>query len=460
MFIKDIEIKNFRLFEKLEINDLNIPDGKNEGSGLTILVGENGCGKTTVLDALAFPLLEYKSDTYVFSDLNEIEKKTDITIYTNDIFNVLGLMPKTQFEAIGFRFLGGCRSRASSDYLSSTLVSDQLYVAKDPLKNVPGNMNLRMKINNPYMGKRFTELDVVYLDKNRLSQTRAGTFNNTRFDRIMEDLNFQFNKNCSTRQDINKTLDDLIKKDKIENNNLSMAIDKFEEISGLKVHLDFLDNYRPFSNSNLVIKKSNFQHILLSNIGSGYEMIFALIYSYYMSIQSKKKMLILIDEPELHLHPSIQKKFVDFLLNISKDSQIIITTHSPLLVKQLYFNDNIKTFILKPDKSISPVGDRKLSYVSSNEVNYIAFNLATEEYHNELYEELKDKYGSNVGIKQFDNDYFVTQKGELKNCAWMGNPNEVSVHTFIRNQIHHRKDNGVANYDDLQNSIDKMRNFL
>ena len=116
--------------------------------------------------------------------------------------------------------------------------------------------------------------------------------------------------------------------------------------------------------------------------------------------------------------------------------------------------------IIKPDKSISSIADSKLSYVSYNEINYIAFNLATEEYHNELYEELKDKYGSTMGIKQFDNDYFVNTKGEKKTYPWKGNVNEVSMHTFIRNQIHHRKENGVANYSDLKNSIDVMRGFL
>lgn len=460
MFIKKIEIKNFRLFENLVIDDLNIPDGTNEGSGLTILVGENGCGKTTILDAISFPLLEYKSDSYSISDLNDVSQKSNIVLYSNVEFDVIGLMPKSMFKAIGFNFVGGFRARSKGDYLSSTIVSDQLYIAKDPAKNISTNMDLRMKINNPYKGKRFTEIDVMYLDKNRLSQTKSGIFNSTRFDRIMEDLNFQYNKNCTDRQDINKTLDDLIKKGKIENQHLSKALNKFEEISDLKLHLDFLDNYKPFSNSNLVIKKDNHQHILLSNIGSGYEMIFSLIYSYYMAEQSGKKMIILIDEPELHLHPNIQKKFVDFLLQVSKSNEILITTHSPLLVKQLYLNDNVKSLIIKPDKSISSIADRKLPYVSSNEINYIAFNLATEEYHNELYEELKDKYGSNMGIKQFDNDYFVNTKCEKKIYPWKGGVNEVSIHTFIRNQIHHRKENGVVNYSDLKKSIDVMRSFL
>lgn len=48
MFIKNIKIENYRLFrENFEIDSFNIPNGA-KGSGVTLLVGENGCGKTTV----------------------------------------------------------------------------------------------------------------------------------------------------------------------------------------------------------------------------------------------------------------------------------------------------------------------------------------------------------------------------------------------------------------------------
>lgn len=116
-------------------------------------------------------------------------------------------------------------------------------------------------------------------------------------------------------------------------------------------------------------------------------------------------MIILIDEPELHLHPKIQQKFVEFLLQISKTAQVIITTHSALLIKQLSYNDFVKTIILKNDTSFSKIEDRKLSYISSNETNYLAFNLATEEYHNELYEELFYQHATSSKIKDFDNQF-------------------------------------------------------
>jgi hypothetical protein len=278
----------------------------------------------------------------------------------------------------------------------------------------------------------------------------------------MEDFSYQYLKSAkSDIANLNDDLDDKIKKDKVENNFLSEAVKKFQEISGSQIKLDFLDNYEPFKNAFFAARKDNNQQISLSNLGSGYEMIFALLYSFCLAQQSDKQLIVLIDEPELHLHPRLQEKFVEFLLESSKRAQILLASHSPLLVKQLSENDKVKIRVLESDgQQVSEIERRVLSYVSANETNFLAFNLATEEYHNELYEELKSAHGVSKDYKQFDNSFFVTAKGEPKNSPWRGNQNEVSVHTFIRNQIHHRNENGKANYNDLKSSIEKMRGFF
>lgn len=462
MFLKSISIKNYKLFNnKFVVDDFNTPDSTNEGTGLTLIVGENGCGKTTILDSIALSMLDYKAETFNIYDFNSYEKDVEIEFYSNEDFKVLGTMPKNSFMAKGFQFTAKLRNRTQKNYLSSPVVSDQKYISTNPDKPDKNSPDLRLSVNNPFAGKRFSETDILYLDKNRLFQTKSGTYNNTRFDKLMNDFNFQYIKNSETIEDLNIHLNETIKKDKkISNEFLGNAIKDFEEISGFKVWLDFIDNYRPFKNASFVLKGNDNNQIPLSSIGSGFEMMFSLIYSYYLALQNGKKLIILIDEPELHLHPDIQKKFVQFLLNISKNVQVIISTHSPILVKQLMYNDNVKSIIVNKDKTISTVSDRKLPYLSANEINYIAFGFATEEYHNELYEEIKSIHGSNLGYKDFDNSYFVNTKGELKDFPWMTHPNEVSKHTYIRNKIHHRAENGEATYDELKNSIEFMRTCL
>ena len=462
MFIKSIKIKNFRLFspEKyFEAKDVNTPDNTNEGSGLNVFVGENGSGKTALLDALSLPLLEYKTESFSINDFNSLENDVEIELYAKDNFDVAKTITGS-FKAKGFSFKANIRTRDNKAYLSSIVISDRKFIPADGEKVKEESSDLRMSVNNPWRSKRFDENDILFLDKNRVFQIRCGTYNTTRFDRLMEDFSFQYLKKSKV-ENLNDELDVKIKKDKVENNFLSEAVKKFQEISGSQVRLDFLDNHQPFKNAFFSTKKDNNQQILLDDLGSGYEMIFALLYSFYLARQSGKQLIILIDEPELHLHPSLQEKFVKFLLEFSKETQIILTSHSPLLVKQLSYNDKVKISIISNNGSdISNIKKRVLPYISANETNYLAFNLATEEYHNELFEELKFINGDDKRIKEFDNDFFVGLKKETKNSPYMGVANQVSAHTFIRNQIHHQKDNGKTEYGDLKASIEKMRSFF
>ena len=113
--------------------------------------------------------------------------------------------------------------------------------------------------------------------------------------------------------------------------------------------------------------------------------------------------------------------------------ELVEIGEKPFRAEQIFkwlYQENVKEF-----------DERKLSYISSNETNYLAFDLPSDEYHNELYESLMEKYSTSNGIKRFDNEFFIQQKKEDKIYPWEKQPNQVSIHTFIRNQIHHRKDN-------------------
>lgn len=468
MFIKSIQIKNYKLFtpdEFFEISDLNIPDGQNNGSGLTIFVGENGCGKSTLLDAFAMPYISYKTDSFSIADINNPNEKVEINILTNEVYSYKGTMPNSNLKGKGFAFKGGIRNRGNKDFLSSIVVTDQQYIRADgetkPKDNTP---DLRLSVNNPWSGSRFNDIEYLILDKNRTFQTRKGTYNDTRFDRIMEDLNYQYIQKENNPIDCNESLKEV---KSLENKGvitgISEAIEKFSEISGNQLKLKLIDNWKPFANAFFGTDKENLQSIPLNQLGSGYEMIFSLIYSYYLSKKGNKKLIVLIDEPELHLHPKLQSDFIELLLEFSKDSQIILTTHSPLFIKQSMSNSDVQVRILTKTENSVSVGNPALAvlpYVSANEVNFIAFKLATEEYHNELYESLMQLKAISNKIKDFDISFFQSEKGEAKNSPWMGHQNEVSMHTFLRNQIHHRADNGKARYQDLKLSIEKMRVYL
>ncbi len=468
VFIRRLEIKNFRLFssdESFIMDDINMPDGENEGSGLTVLVGENGCGKTSILDALAMPFVSYKADSFSIDDMNELgEKKCEISIYTDKEFNYKGTMPKAIYQGIGFEFNGGLRSRGSNHYLSSMVVTDQKVIKENESDAPQGySPDLRLSVNNPWSGSRFDMLEYLILDKNRTYQTRKGTYNDTRFDRIMEDMNFQYMKmKDNTPIDCNFLLNQLGNYREISaTEKINNAIDKFARISEENLAIELMDNCKPFENAFFGVRKDNHQTIKLSQLGSGYEMIFSLIYSYYLSKKENKSLIILIDEPELHMHPKLQMEFINLLFEFSKDSQIIITTHSPLLVKQAMSNQHVSVKILKKGEEkvfISPLGDRALPWLSANEMNFIAFDLPIEEYHNEL-------YGLIVQNNKL-NDYKIgkTERPYVRLMAdgSTRSPIPIILSTYIRHQIHHPENTYNVKYtrEELKESIESMREFI
>lgn len=468
MFIKKITIQNFRLFNKeevFEIDNLNIPDN-TDGSGLNLFVGENGCGKTSLLEAFALPLLSYKADSFSLNDFFDPCEKTNIQVFTEKNFEFSGTMPKVKYKGKGFAFEAGLRSREVKSYLSSIVVNDQKYIRADgETKPEDGKPDLRVGVNNPWSGSRFNENDILFLDKNRTYQIRSGTYNPTRFDRLMEDFDFQYLKQENNPFDCNEKLKEV--SNNIENEFIKNAINKFQEISGENISLFHINNWTPHNKAFFGVEKENKQHISLDSLGSGYEMIFSLLYSFYLSQQSNKQLIVFIDEPELHLHPKLQEDFVKILLEFSKTAQIILTTHSPLFVKQVLYNEKVQVNVLKKENSevkVAKIEDRVLPYLSANEINFIAFGLPTEEYHNELYEELKIRDDNSrtapLNLKDFDLHFFQTDKKESAIYPYNGTANQISIHTQLRTQIHHRGTAGKADIEQIKQSIEKMRGFL
>lgn len=80
---------------------------------------------------------------------------------------------------------------------------------------------------------------------------------------------------------------------------------------------------------------------------------------------NRPAMCILIDEPELHLHPNLQVKVYDYfrMLTSQEDMQVILASHSPTIVEYASFEE---LFILRPIDLIKD-GENQLVQVASDE---------------------------------------------------------------------------------------------
>ena len=166
-----------------------------------------------------------------------------------------------------------------------------------------------------------------------------------------------------------------------------------------------------------------------------------------------------IEEPETSQHYGNQKKLIHALQNLAQaaNTQIIITTHSATIVKELAF-DNIRIIRMEQtQKVVEHTLPSQLPYPSLNEVNYLAFGEISEEYHNELYGYLEAQGLFNT-YKQ--GKPTVTYIRVLRN----GNTQqEQKIMTeYIRHQIHHPENTHNPRFTEqqLNDSIIAMRNFI
>lgn len=184
---------------------------------------------------------------------------------------------------------------------------------------------------------------------------------------------------------------------------------------------------------------------------------------------------ILIDEPELSLHPKWQKKILKFYRNLFTDeygkqiAQLIIATHSQYIVQEaMKDSDNVKVILLKREKrkiKANVIDKAVLEMHSSAEINYLAFGVEKKDYHIQLFSALHNKLqsipesGVNGNIKSIDR-YIKNHK--LYDIGKHEKEDKSHYHyytlpVFIRNAIDHPKSRRGFSDDELEVSIALLR---
>ncbi|MCA0992970.1 ATP-dependent nuclease [Pseudalkalibacillus hwajinpoensis] len=74
--------------------------------------------------------------------------------------------------------------------------------------------------------------------------------------------------------------------------------------------------------------------ILSSGTGMQSVMILTILEA-YVEHNVEKDFILIIEEPEVYLHPSLQRKMIKALKKVSESNQVLISSHSPLVVSQL-----------------------------------------------------------------------------------------------------------------------------
>ena len=507
MLIKKITIQNFRGIQELKDFEL-----KN----LSLLVGENGTSKTSILEAINFCLSPYFLSGRIkhtdFYKGGEVEIK--IILEFDENFKVF--LPdghtKQEVECNKVCLEIKKRDRATPKKAFSDIVVVSHYVLpvakskktpdggvkkeyweKERKGHKPDKPSIftfdRRLLSFPFESEGLPKS--FYFPKNREKQLYKGF--NTSIISVFEDFNWRFNKEkrkietaenfsgvkfATKKNDFEATILETIDA-KSQQKTFQALNEKLVKVGLPEADLSLIDCNAPFDSAFLSQKLESLD-LPISQLGSGVEMIVSLLFLETMAEISKENILILIDEPELHLHPKLQNNFIDHIVSNSNNNQFLLSTHSPLFVKQTMANEKDESNIIclrknNEEVKILELKDRVLPNVSANEINFIAFGLATEEYHNELYGHLESEkffvFDSNIGKQHSIGDTSEHyNEDDQQNCDYCNiyfqkgkkTPDYISIHKFIRHQIHHPENTIQARFkqEQLKESIEKMRSLI
>ncbi len=327
MRIQYLDIKNIGPFREGHIDFITENDSL-EKPPVTIITGENGTGKTIILDAIRGLLY----GLYVGIERNIVNNSSDFALRA--LVNVVGVIDSnktyshhpnafmTNQNEFSEKFTTKNKENQwVADYWTSKLATDKFDIKNLTAPN-PENY-LTGALSGIHQNVEVTQL-ITYFDYLKSSDDlKEREIGEALFDTLKRIIKLSLN-NGEFKYVARKTLQPII------------------EQNGREITLDKL------SSGNLYLIQR-----MVSMLGK----------MYAVQVLSGKPLrelcqapgLLLIDEAENHLHPKWQKTFLKSILEIFPHLQIILTTHSPFIVASI---ENVRIYVCESQDDHSVIVDQ------------------------------------------------------------------------------------------------------
>ena len=413
MKISYLHIKNFKSIRDLEIKEVD---------NALILVGKNNTGKTGVIDAIraASGTVEIKPRFFLDENKNiSIAMRVEFDEKDLFAFHTKGVVSK--YKKYNMWEKDFCTKLPS---YKDGIIEFECIIGKNGIMKY----NDGVKKNNPYIKEIFPK--IYHIDHSRnleeIQNDVLSFYDKDMFEDLRKNLcEFDGSKKCNHCFNciglINKkspeelTLSETVRlmEYKLFNRNVdefSEKINKYFRANGsgsqeIKYEVNFMGE-KMFQIDAKVIHKDRKTEGSIQTLSEGLKSIYALsLLEAYAEEGNTIPSIIMIEDPEIYLHPQLQKSASEILFRLSKKNQVIFSTHSPNMIfnfsskqiKQVVLDEECYT-IIQENSDIDEILD-DLGYTANDLMN-VSFvfivegkqdsnrlPLLLEKYYSEIYDE-------------------------------------------------------------------------
>ena len=331
MRITSLHIENFKSIGSLTIHDID---------QAMILVGKNNTGKTVVLDALLVLSGQLPLKKEHFNNINKrVVISATLEVTEEDLVELHDRGMISKYKNME-KWIADFQNKIpcfENGILTFTCTSDSSYqlLYSDGVKK-----------NNQYLKQIFPK--IYYIDHNRdmigfqndILEHQAGESFRLLKDNICM---FDKSKHCNacfqciglihkkSPEELNayetaKLLEykllqsDLLKFENLLNENFKKNGGTKQEI-GYQIDLDFKESLKIKTE---VFDKGRNTKGRIGELGAGFKSIYLMsLLQTYMAMKEELSSIIMIEDPEMFLHPELQKKASEILYGLSKKNQVI-----------------------------------------------------------------------------------------------------------------------------------------
>lgn len=305
MRIEKIKFNKHNIFNDLEIDFKN---SNEESSNTIVIIGENGSGKTTLLKSIydAFDI-----DERGYEETENLKVDLTPALYTVTV--------KLEDNECGMLHPDGHGSALDYDKNDPKIVYMPTEINFDKINKVDNTLNFTPDFQNVIDQKMTQNIPSLIATK----------------------INREIFRNR------NKTIGDVI-------DNVCEDLNSIFSIMNLDVKLVGLSET---NETKPIFKNSSGNEFDITCLSSGEKQLFLRALS--LKFLEVNNSVILIDEPEISLHPQWQKKIIDVYESIGHNNQLIIATHSPHIIGDI---ESKQLRVIKKDKyGIKLVDNSELS---------------------------------------------------------------------------------------------------